>query len=372
MAATMMLLPALMGPPGAWILAGAAAVALVAAIYPWPVKRISPARSAGAVAGLSLVLDFVWSGVAGQVLLWLPFEMTALLVLLYRVIRRAPRPHVSWLGGLAGTAVVLLPLRMTLHAPQPGWRESVFMALLAFLPAAGATGVGLYLRSLDDRRARAVTEALRDQRGEVARDLHDFVAHEVTGIVLEAQAAQLDDGARERNDELYARIEQAGTRALDAMDQMVRTLRTGEGGTWAEPPATRLYGLADLAELVGRFAAMTGARTELNQEDGIAGVLAREADDAAYRAVLESLTNIRRHAPHASRIAVSTGRTGGRAVEVTVADDGGGTPAPTRDGGGTGLAGLAERVGALGGTLEAGPHGGGWRVRCVLPAPAAR
>ncbi len=366
---------------GALPLALCAAVAVAAAMLGWPAGRVSLTQASGFAAGLSLVLDFAYSGDPKLVGFWLPLEWVALLVLLYRVVRWESASRVGWVGGLVGSATVCLLLRVTLPMPGQGWRESAFGVFLGFFPAACVTGVGLYLRSLDGRRARAVTEALRDQRLEVARDLHDFVAHEVTGMVLETQAAQLDEGAPAETRELFARIEGAGLRALDSMDQTVRALRQVEGKgrvgrvervERVETPPTRVYGLADLGELVERFSAMTRAETRWVTDDGLVGVLSREAGDSAYRVVLEALTNVRRHAPRAARVVVEVRRTADGSVEVTVADDGGGVPGGTRDGGGTGLAELAERVDALGGVLQAGPRGGGWRVGCVLPAVKGR
>ncbi|MEV7376914.1 sensor histidine kinase [Streptomyces lydicus] len=372
-AAALMLAPAVISPPSAWLLAVLAAVTLAVAILAWPAGRISLAQAAGGAALLSLAADGGYFGQPGLVILWYPFETVALLVLLERVVRHVPGRRVAFAGALTGAAAVLLPLRFTLHAPAAGLKESVFATSVALFPAAVATGIGLYLRSLDNRRAHAVVSARREQRLEVARDLHDFVAHEVTGIVLEAQAAQLGDASPAETRALLQRIEKAGLRALDSMDQTVTTLREADGRKWGEPPPTRLYGLADLPELVGRFSSMAAAEVALSLEDEVAGTLSREAEDTAYRVVLEALTNVRRHAPQAGRVEVFAGRTADRAVEIAVADDAGpGAPAGTRQGGGTGLAGLEERVGALGGRLDAGPHGPGWRVRCLLPAPAIR
>ncbi|MFB6438374.1 sensor histidine kinase [Streptomyces sp. NPDC056411] len=372
--AALMLAPAVLAPPGTVLPAVLAALTLAVAILHWPTGRISLARAAGGAALLSLAADACSFGKPGLVLLWYPFETVALLVLLERVVRHVPVPRVALVGALTGAAAVLLPLRFTLHAPTTGLKESVVAAALALFPTAVAAGIGLYLRSLDNRRTHAVALARREQRLEVARDLHDFVAHEVTGIVLEAQAAQLgDDTGPEEHRALLQRIEQAGLRGLDSMDRMVATLRETDDRAWQEPPPTRLHGLSDLPELVGRFASMTAAEVTLSLEDGVAGTLSREAEDAAYRVVLEALTNVRRHAPRAGRVAVSAGRTAEGAVEVTVADDAGAAaPAGTRPGGGTGLTDLDERVGALGGTLRAGPHKAGWRVHCLLPAPALR
>jgi signal transduction histidine kinase len=224
------------------------------------------------------------------------------------------------------------------------------------------------LRALESRRVRAVQQARRQQRLEVAADLHDFVAHEVTGIVLESQAAQLEKLAPKEYQELLVRIEQAGQRALDSMDQTVATLRSAEQER-GEPPSTRQHGLEDLPELVDRFSATSAAEVRLSLAADTLDALSRETQDTAYRVVLEALTNVRRHAARAGRVEVVACRTEDGAVEITVLDDGGsGSTAITRQAGGTGLAGLGARVSALGGTLDARPLDGGWRVTCRLPA----
>ncbi|WP_310728334.1 ATP-binding protein [Streptomyces sp. N2A] len=419
--AVLLLTPALLAPPGAAPLAILAALTTVASLLSWPIRRYELAHVAAGTALLSLATDLAYFGPPGLVVLWLPFETVALLVLLGRAVRQVPGSRVGLVGGLTGAAAVLLPLRFTLHAPHTGLKESIFVAALAFFPAACATGVGLYLRSLDTRRAHAVALARREQRLEVARDLHDFVAHEVTGIVLEAQAAQFTAPApststtnapnpphqnqhhyrqecqeqHEQHRALLERIEQAGLRALESMDRTVAALRTAEsrersdgkeGSAGSEPPTqrertepppTRPHGLTDLPELVDRFSSMTPAEvtlelTELTGTDS----LTREAEDTAYRVVLEALTNVRRHAPRADRVEVSVGRTADRTLKISVTNTAGrATSARSpRQGGGTGLAALAERVSALGGTLEAGPHGNGrgWHVRCLLPTPPTR
>ena len=89
-------------------------------------------------------------------------------------------------------------------------------------------------------------------------------------------------------------------------------------------------------------------------------------DLAAYRVVQESLTNVVRHAG-ASRAEVTVTLSDGR-IDLEVVDDGRGGPGNGSVGAGQGIPGMRERVGALGGTLEAGPRpGGGFRVRANLP-----
>ncbi|GAA3236259.1 sensor histidine kinase [Dactylosporangium siamense] len=324
----------LTGPAG--IIPGAAAVAAVAVAAlqraPWP---------AALVAGGSLLADALYTGPPQPPALWAPVEFTALTVLLVSLARRGPaRATVA-----VGLAVTALPLRMSLHVPGDRVEASVLLAAAAFTAAVGAAGSGLYLRLGDHRRRLAEEQARRAHRLDLARDLHDLVAHEVTGIVIAAQAAALPD------------IEAAGLRALDAMDRMVSTLRG--------PVSQRVHGVVDLPDVVRRFSATGPAAATLTMSE-LPG-LSDEASKAAYHVVIEALTNVRRHAPAATTVTVTVTSTG-PGVELRIVNDRSAEPRPERDGGGTGLAGLDERVRSLGGDLTAGPLGDGWQVICHLPA----
>ncbi|WP_344404269.1 sensor histidine kinase [Dactylosporangium fulvum] len=324
------------------ILASLAAVGVVAtAVMP---------RLALSAALLSLVVDAAHRGPPAPAALWFPVELAALAVLQVRVTRRGTVIEAA----AVGLAIVALPLRMTLHVPTNRFEASVLLVATTFFVGVCATGAGLHLRAGDQRRRRAEERARRAQRLDLARDLHDLVAHEVTGIVVQAQAAQVAG-----DPDALARIEAAGLRALDAMDNMVRTLRGAD-----EQAPLRVHGLGDLPEVVARFDATGPARATLRMAPG--ATLSPEAGVAAYHVVVEALTNVRRHAPKAATVVVSLDRAG----LLTIVDSGGGGPRRRRTGGGTGLAGVAERVGALGGTLYAGPHEAGWRVTCDLSRSA--
>lgn len=326
----------LTGPAG--IVPAVAAVAVVAVA----VVARSP-RPAVAVALVSLLADVVYQGAPQPPAVWAPFEFAALTVLLVALARRGPAPAVA----VVGVAVAALPVRMTLHVPGDRVEATVLLVAAAFTVAVCAVGAGLYLRLGDHRRRLAEERTRREHRLDLARDLHDLVAHEVTGIVVAAQAAGLAD------------IEAAGLRALDAMDRMVGTLRG--------PVSQRVHGIGDLPDAVERFSA-TGPTTATLDMPEIPQT-SKEVDKAAYHVVIEALTNVRRHAPTATEVTISVRRGPGR-VEVQVQDNGGQRPGQDgqRTGGGTGLAGLHERVTALGGDLTAGPHATGWRVTCHLPA----
>lgn len=373
-AVLMLAAPAVIMPAGGLLAVLSAALTVAFSMLPWPRPRMTLAMAGGIAAGVSLLADLAYAGPRDLLLAWLPFELTALLVILGRVVRSVPARQMGWVAAAVGLAAVVLPLRFTLRMEPVGALESVVGCSTAFFPAACAAGIGLYLRSLENQRHRAVAQARRDQRLEMAGDLHDFVAHEVTGMVLEVQAAQVEgQTARydpERTQALLARLEEAGLRALDSMDHTVGALREADDRSTADGSSpSRSYGLADLPELVDRFAGNSaGARTRLEMDEGLPGTLPGEVEDTMYRLVLEALTNVRRHASGASEVVVSAARVSDTSVEVCVTDDCAQPTTGTRRGGGTGLAGLTERFALLGGTLSAGPgREGGWRVRGVLP-----
>ncbi|MEU6753512.1 histidine kinase [Spirillospora sp. NPDC046719] len=314
-------------------------------------------------------------------------EIGGLLIVIARVVWKAPRDRLVPLAVLLGAAVLAVPLRWSPVAAL------VFTAPLG-ITVAVALGVGLYLRAVDARRARSLAAARRDERLELARDLHDFVAHHVTGIVVQAQAARFAarSGAAqspERLDTMFAGIEKAGTEALTSMRQMVGLLRDAQhtgaadgeafgaagktagtaetAGGAAGEAATRPVGdLGRLRDLVAGFAdppATLALAPDL-------GPLPPEVAASVHRVVQESLTNVRKHAADAASVRVAVARAAGGSVEVSVRDDGQGRGRRLPSSG-FGLAGLSERVDALGGRLRAGPRPeGGWEVVALLPAAA--
>ncbi|WP_280684729.1 ATP-binding protein [Kitasatospora sp. MAA19] len=376
-AVPVLLAPVVLAHPGArgaaLLVAATAAFTVVAALSPGRGRRVTPGSAALAAAGLSMLVDLFYPGPYRLPAFWLPFEWLALLGLLFRGVRRLPDRWAGPVGALVGLAAVLLPLRFALRTPQRGLAGPVTVVLVSLLPTLGVAGASLYLRVLDARRERAVDRARREQRLEVARGLHDFVAHEITGIVLEAQAGQLPGQESEETTALLRRLEEAGLRALDSMDEMVGALRDPRSDPGAAG-ATGRRGLTELPDLVARFGATGGPRSTIDLAPGTADLLTAEAQATAYAVVLEALTNIRRHAPGTTEVAVRVAPGPGRSVEVTVTDTGdpsrGRGPLLRRrpGSGGTGLAGLAARAAAHGGTLAAGPRApSGWRVVCTLP-----
>jgi signal transduction histidine kinase len=287
--------------------------------------------------------------------------------LVFLVLRRGSPGRATGAAGLAAGATLLL---IPAHATTADSLEANAAGVAVWgLVALAAAGGAQYLNTLDRRRARSVADARREQRLALAHDLHDFVAHDVSAMVVQAQAGQVA-GTGEPAQALaaLARIEQEGLHALAAMDRALDALRDVAS-------AERSPGLRDLHSLIARFEATGSVRVQLDLADAAIVGLGGDADATAYRIVTEGLTNVRRHAPGAThvRICLASSRLGGaEALAVTVANDAGaGRPldAAGRNGG-FGLQALRERVEALGGTLHAGPDAAeGWQLRALLPAP---
>ncbi|MCT9934363.1 histidine kinase [Planotetraspora sp. A-T 1434] len=289
-----------------------------------------------------------------------PAMALALSVLAGSAIRALPAQPAAAVaaGGFAVAAGSLLAV----HTFTSGVPAVVALNGTAWLAALAA---GLGLRLLDARRRAVAEKVRRDERLELARELHDVVAHHITGIVVQAQAAQLV--ARKHPDRLegsLAGIEAAGADALAAMRRVVGLLRDADDAA----PASAGLGSEQLSELVRRFDGH-GPPVRLRLPDG-GSAWPPEVAGTVYRVVQESLTNIARHAPHARSVTVSVAQDR-QAVTVEVVDDAPLVAARYHHRGGYGLVGMRERVEALGGTLSAGPRAeAGWSVLATLPVPA--
>jgi signal transduction histidine kinase len=206
------------------------------------------------------------------------------------------------------------------------------------------------------RQALAAERLLMQERGRLARELHDSLGHTVNVMVLQAGVGRriFADNPTYARDALVS-IESAGRTALDELNRLLRVLQPESGGT-TEPTAPTL---ADLEEMAERIRA-TGRPVELRTH----GVeLPAGTARAVYRIVQEALTNAVRHTP-SGRIRVELVRDGAQVLlEVLNECDTPAAPVP-----GHGLVNMRERARLEGGELEAAPVDGGFRVRAVLPA----
>ena len=305
----------------------------------------------------------------------------ALLAITYTVAAQGERwaSRVSLVGGLcaAPVAQIVWPLE----------NEHVVGRLLVvgfqMVPFALAWVLGdslrtrrAYLAQLEERAARLEREreaqakvAVAAERARIARELHDVVAHNVSVMVVQADgAAYVLDTAPDQAKKALETISGTGRQALAEMRRLLGVLRTGEpeeSGEYVPQP--------DVGQLDELIAQVRDAGLPVDYKiEGTPRPLPSGVELTAYRIVQEALTNTRKHG----------GPEVGASVRLVYFDDGlgllvedNGKGAPSdiqadggADGQGQGLIGMRERVGMVGGTLDAGPRpGGGFRISALLP-----
>ncbi|WP_410587531.1 sensor histidine kinase [Amycolatopsis sp. lyj-23] len=274
------------------------------------------------------------------------------------------------------SAVVALGAIVNSNKPTGLTTDPQILSILAFTAAlllGVSIAIGMMLRSRDSERTTVVQSAVADaqtaERMALARELHDVVAHHVTGIVVQAQAARMmAEQKPEIAVEAMARIENAGVEALAAMRRLVRSMRGDAPAGMSEfsEQATTDLG-ADLRKLVEM--ANHGVPTSMHLD--LPPDLPHEVGRSALRLVQESLTNVGKHASGATEAFVVAEVAGGE-LHLRVTDNGRDTAhRPAGGSGGYGLVGMRERVALLKGRLSAGRGpDGGWRVEAWLPLAA--
>ena len=212
---------------------------------------------------------------------------------------------------------------------------------------------------------READRRLQAQREGMARDLHDAAGHTLSVISLHAgvaaEAIGRDDAAAR---EAVERIRFAASQTLQDLRSMVRLLRAPATDGATDGAGRTLVSLAGVSALVdSAHAAGLTVRSRIAVQPS---QLSPSIDAAAFRVVQESLTNVLRHA-HATQAKVTAELHGGD-LRVIVSDDGVNPVSPSHPAG-HGLAGMAERVRLLGGSLHTRPgEGGGFVVDVRLPA----
>jgi signal transduction histidine kinase len=215
------------------------------------------------------------------------------------------------------------------------------------------------LRQVEATRAAREEAAALAERGRLARELHDVLAHTLSGLALQLEGARLLAEKTEADAQLTEQIAHAGKLAREGLTGAKRAVSTLRGEA--------LPGPADLRDLVDN-ACRSGLRASYTVV-GEPRQLAGETGLAVYRSVQEALTNAAKYASGATFVAVTL-TWAPDTVTVEIADSGG-TSAPVGlPSGGFGLAGLSERAALVGGRLEAGPSSDGWLVRLEMPVGA--
>jgi signal transduction histidine kinase len=217
----------------------------------------------------------------------------------------------------------------------------------------------LLLAQLEDAREQQLQAAAIAERGRIASELHDVLAHSLSGAAIQLQ------GARR-----LAEREQAGADVRSAIDRASELVKSGLADAREAVGALRgeqLPGLAQLESLVGSY------RDDLHLDvtltiEGKARSLPADASLALYRGAQEALTNAARYAAAATTTVVlryDDARTTVSIEDRSAERNGGGLEDV---GGGHGLAGMRERLERAGGRMTAGPTDQGWRVELEVPA----
>ncbi|MET8742932.1 sensor histidine kinase [Streptomyces sp. NPDC004728] len=278
-------------------------------------------------------------------------------------------------------------LRWPQESPQGGWAQQTFVVIVLTVPFVLAWVLGdsmrtrrAYFSQLEERAARLEREreaqskvAVAAERARIARELHDVVAHNVSVMVVQADgAAYVMDAAPDQAKQALETISSTGRQALAEMRRLLGVLRTGDAQESGEyVPQPDVDQIEDLIDQVRQAGLAVDFKIE-----GTPRPLPSGVELTAYRIVQEALTNTRKHGgPDAGasvRLVYFDDGLGllieddGRGAAHELYEDGG------ADGAGHGMIGMRERVGMVGGTLDAGPRpGGGFRISALLPLKPA-
>jgi signal transduction histidine kinase len=292
------------------------------------------------------------------------FPFPSFLLAGFSVACYARRATVAIAGGLVLFGVMLTVIESNYYSGG-GPKVQNLVILSVFFGGAWTAGWVVRQRAAQARRAFAESgelarSAVSEERGRIARELHDVVAHSVSIIAVQAGAAEeLIERDPVRAREHMASVRRTAREALGEMRRLLDVLRTDEATFVPQPGLARLPDLLDDVR-------SAGVPVELS-EHGMPLQLPGGLDLVAFRVVQESLTNVRKHAPGArTRVVLSYGPDV-LAIEVVNESARGGA----RDNGagrGHGLIGMRERVTLFGGSFEAkSTLDGGFRVHARLP-----
>lgn len=381
-------------PSTRWVWASSCFIALALLAVAWPLL----ASLYGLPPALAMVLAV---GHSGAIVLavrwpWAGIGLSTLASLTGMLATSAMAAELPWPWPVTGILaqcllVAVLALRHQWYWPIAAWSAGSLLTAIAFMlvqdggpsglangvvlvsVTAGLTVLGVLERLWRKGTARAqqaeelsAEEAQRrrdlEERNRIARDMHDVVAHSMSVINVQASTAQyrkpgIDTPVQQEFDD----IAKSSRQALAEMRSLLAVLRNDDAVPTAPVPVLR-----DIPDLV-ETARASGATIT----DRIEGESPATVGLTAYRIVQEALSNALRHAPGSSIEVTTALEEGGRVLRVIVGNSPpreGASPAP---GSGFGLAGIRERVSALGGTVRAEPTPeGGFFVSAALPVGA--
>jgi signal transduction histidine kinase len=220
----------------------------------------------------------------------------------------------------------------------------------------------MLLAELEESREAEARAVALNERGRIAREMHDVLAHSLSALAVQLEGARLLARDRGTDPGVVDAIEKAHHLAGSGLDEARRAIEALRGDD--------LPGPGRLAGLVESFGQHAGVETTFDVS-GQARELSSEARLALYRTAQEALTNVRKHA-HPDRVDLRL-RYGREGTSLVVEDHGKTNGAEVASplamsGGGYGLSGMRERAELLGGRLVAGATDDGFRVELWLPA----
>lgn len=384
-------------------------------------EHLSPAvlladQIAGALACAALLLRRRWPVQLAVVLLvagvFSHFITGPAIVAVFTVAARRPLRTTAWIAALCFVPVpAFLAGGPDLDDPATG------SAITYFVLMAGTIGWGLFLRSrrqlvesLRERADRARTEARRQAREDIAREMHDVLAHRLSLLSVHAGALAFNPAASaEETRRAAGVIRDTAHEALEDLREIIGVLRASTGeGSRPQPVLTDLVPLVEESRAAGMRVQLDmdvavedgepGEGERGGGERGGAAVAPAAVGRTAYRIVQEGLTNARKHAPGSPVTVTVTGGPGDGltvrlrnpveaerdqaepveaetdepAREFAHGDEGPARPVPDVPGAGQGLVGLAERTRITGGQLEHALSGGEFELRAWIPWGARR
>jgi signal transduction histidine kinase len=353
--------------PGITRWAAAPLLGLAAAAIAW--RRRAPLAACSVAVGLPIAVALVVA----------PIDSLTVVIPIFALAIYSLAAHARPRRAVAGLAASLVAIWIATLAPGgPGGENLLFGTVVVTGPwVAGwmvrrrteqAVALALRAQELEHSQADRERSAVAQERGRIARELHDVIAHSVSVMTIQAGAIEeVLDREPEKARAAAASIRHTGRQAQLDLRHMLGLLRdeTPEVGAGAPQP-----GLADLDPLLD---SVRRAGVEVRfTVDGTPRPLPPAVDLSAFRVVQEALTNTLKHA---RATAASVGvRYGAEAVDIEVTDDGVSDAGIGGRGevGGHGLVGMRERVSLYGGELDYGRlPGGGFRVHALLPVEGA-
>jgi len=323
-------------------------------------RRTMPLFAAGLVAvGLAIQTLAGDAPVAGGFI--------AILIVMYSVASYAElRP------ALVGGAMILAAAFVYPFVADTPFVDEVVNAFLLIAPWGLGRIRRMRARYVESETARValdheqhIRDVIAQERGRIARDMHDIVAHGVSMMVLQTGAArQTIEAHPAESADLLLNVEDSGRQALEELRLLLEVLKAP---STSESSATTNLTIASLSDLARRTSG-TGPSVVYSVE-GDERQLSPGLEVSIYRIAQEALTNAIKHGD-ASRIDVVVAYRPDSVI-ISIGDDGQSAAQPGLAGGGNGLIGMKERAQLFGGTLSAGPRtkGPGWLVAAELPIP---